>query len=99
MEQEMLGKLITCGHANATHVCFCHNPAGHNPAGVHGETDKECTRYKKAHCTIAPVLVWSKYEFWVQDKAPHLWINKFLPKHCKELFPEEKLQKLRSWVR
>jgi len=89
----MLDDLITHGRTNATHACFCHNPAG-----VNGESDKACIHHKKACFTIARVLIRSKYAFRIKEMALHAWINKFLPKYNKDLFPEEELQKLRSWV-
>jgi len=85
----MLDDLITHGCANANRVCFCHNPAG-----VNGETDKECIHHKKTRFTIARVLVQSKCEFWIKETALHAWINAFLPKHSQNLFPEEAIQKL-----
>jgi len=93
MEQEILDNLITCGHANATHFCLCHNPAG-----VNGESDKACIHRKKASFTIARVIVKSRYSIHIKQEALLLWINKFLPKYNKDIFPEEELQKLRDWV-
>jgi len=65
----------------------------------HGKSDNACIHHKKARFTIAQVLVQSKCEFWMNMMGLHAWINKFLPKHNKDLFLEDELQKLRSWVR
>jgi len=94
MEQEILDNLITYGRANATHFCL-----RHNPTGVNGESDKACIHRKKAHFAIARVIVKSRCSIDIKQEALLLWINKFLPKYNKDIFPEEELQKLRDRVR
>jgi len=53
---------------------------------------------KNARITIALVLVQSKHKFWIKEMALHKWINMFLPKCNRDVFPEKKLQKLHNWV-
>ena len=86
MEQEILDNLITYGRANATHFCL-----HHNPAGVNGESDKECIHRKKARFTISQVLIKSRCSIDIKEEALLLWINKFLPKYNRDIFPEEEL--------
>jgi len=73
---------------------FCHNPVG-----VNGESDKACIHHKKARFTIARVFVKSRHSIDIKEEALLLWINKFLPKYNKDIFPEEELQKLCDRVR
>jgi len=93
LEQEILDNLITCGRPNATHWCL-----RHNPAGVNGVSDKACIHLKKAHFTLARVMVKSKCSIGIKEEALLLWINKFLPKCNKDTFHEGELQKWRDRV-
>ena len=86
LEQEMLDNLITCGRAHATHFCL-----RHYPAGVHAESDKACIHRKKARFTISQVLIKSRCSIDIKEEALLLWINKFLPKYSRDIFPEEEL--------
>ena len=90
----MLDDVIANGRANATHVCLLHNPAG-----VGGQTDKECIHRKKARFTIARVLIRSRFLFEIKEMALHLWIDTFLPKFNRDIFDAEELNLLRNQVR
>jgi len=88
----MTDNLIAKGQANATH--FLHKTT----ILPQGEADKEAIQQKKACITISPVLVHNRLDFWIKEKAPHLWIEQFLPKFSPVIFTPDQLLCMKNWV-
>ena len=95
LDKEMTDNLIATGsRANATQFLLRHNPNGLS----NGETDKEAIQRKKAHITIARVMVHNCQKFWIKEKALHMWIQQFLSKFSPVIFTQDQIIRMKHWV-
>jgi len=95
LDKEMTDNLIaTGGRANGTHFLLLHKPTGL----PNGETDKKAIQRKQACITIARVMVHNHLDFWIKEKALHLWIEQFLPKFSPTIFMPDQLLCVKHWV-
>jgi len=76
LEKEMMDDLLVNDRTNATHFLLLHKLSGL----PNGEADEEAIQRKKARIAVTQVLVHSKLNVWIKEKALRLWIDQFLPK-------------------